>query len=382
MNARSFLVYSIEELEQQLETTFQEYFVPSVGLAFGDTDFDIEAALRLFKKYNIDLIGCTSAGEICDDQIADVSFGVLLLDLEKDAYDTIHVAGTGFDYFSVGVELAIHSTNKFKNPSLITYIGGMGVDGESAIRGIKSVTGPDVALYGGMGGDNFQFESIHAFDQNGIYDNGIAALILDSDRVDVKGKSYSGWNELGKWHQITKCEGNVLFEVDGNPALDLFNQYFKNLEFKMVESNSQLFTHPGVFALSVKRDNGELFMRSTLLFDFENRALVLAGGVKNGDSFRFCPTPSLDVIEDTINQFDDLPSEFKNPDAVIMNSCAARFMAFGPLMEDEVKGIWKIFNSAPMIGYLAYGEIGKRDKDPECSFHNVTCSLLTLSDAR
>ncbi len=382
MKARSFLVKSIDALRDELQTTVEDHFSPTVALAFGDPNVDISECLVCFQDHHIELIGCTSAGEICNDKIEDGCMGVLLLDLPRDTFEAIHFPGTGVDYHSVGAQLANFAADRFDNPAIIIYIGGMGVDGESAIHGIKSVIGEDAALYGGMGGDNFQFESIYSFDLHGFYDNGIAALVLDADRVEVKGVSYSGWNELGKAHEITRSKGNVVFEVDGEPALDLFNRYFKGLEYRMVEGSTQLFTHPGVYALSVKRGSSESFMRSTLLFDFENRALVLAGGIKEGDTFRFCPTPSFEVIDDTLAVFDSMDEDFKKPAAIIMNSCAARYLAFGPLLEDEIKGIWSILNKAPMIGYLAYGEIGKRDEDPGCAFHNVTCSLLTLDDGR
>ena len=111
--------------------------------------------------------------------------------------------------------------------------------------------------------------------------------------------------------------------------------------------------------------------------DFKNRALILAGGVKEGDQFKFCPTPDLRVVDTTVEKYQEFSKNLTSVDALIMNSCGGRQYAFGPIFDDEVEGIYNIWKK-PMIGYMAYGEIGNTGEHEVCEFHNVTCALVTL----
>ena len=379
MQTTSFSVKSIEELKNILEKTLQNGLRPSICVAFCGPDFNIEEAILAFQAHNIQLVGCTTAGEIYNFGVAENSFTALLMDMSEDSFKVVYAQGSGNDYSGPGAHISKTAKEIFTNPAILVYSGGIGVDGESIVKGIKSELDKEIPIYGGLGADQFRFERVCTFTHEGVYENGLSALIIDTDKIEVKGKTFSGWDDLGKTHTITKAEGNVLLEVDERPALDLFNNYFKGIEYKQQEGSEKLFTIPGIYALKIQRDDGTEFMRSTLIFDFEQKALVLAGGVQVGDTFKFCPTPSFDVVDTTVGEFNKLMEESGDAEALIMNSCAARHYAFGPMFEDEVEGIYNIWK-APMVGYMAYGEIGNTGIDQVCKFHNVTCSLVSLKE--
>ncbi|MEM7102172.1 MAG: FIST N-terminal domain-containing protein [Bacteroidota bacterium] len=380
MKALSFSTSSPEDLKSKMTSALSE-INPTIGIAFSDPDFKIEAAVELFSELGIQLFGCTTSGEICNRKLVEKSFTLLLVELPEDSFLIHSIDGTPPNYIEPGAVIGNKAAESFENPAILVYSAGVGVDGESIVKGIKSGINKEIPIYGGLGGDNFKHENIRTFTDQVIRKNGLAALIIDSDRVAVNGKTYSGWNELGKTHTITKAEGNVLLEVDDKPALDLFNKYFKGVEYRQNEGSEKLFTVPAIYPLKIKRENGVEFMRSTLIYDFERKALILAGAVKEGDRFKFCPTPSFDVVEATVEEFQRYAKRDITPSALIMNSCAARHFAFGPMFDDEVEGIFNIWKK-PMIGYMAYGEIGNTMDDEHCEFHNVTCSIVFLSENR
>lgn len=112
--------------------------------------------------------------------------------------------------------------------------------------------------------------------------------------------------------------------------------------------------------------------------DQNERTLILAGGVKEGDQFRFSISPGFEVIDQTLAEFGKFNQKTDQADAMLLISCKGRHAAFGPMLEDEVKGIsdfWK----APMIGFMSYGEIGPNENGT-CEFHNETCSLVTFKE--
>lgn len=379
MNTTSISATSIEELDTLLQDTIANNFQPTIAVAFSDPDFDLETTTQLFKKHGIQLTGCSSSGEICNDKFVEHTFSALLMEMNTADFDVAYISGNGYDYFEPGKKLGEIAKSKFENPAIIVYSGGIGIDGESIVKGIKSEFDKEIPIYGGQGADHFKYVKVSTYTHEGTYESGISALIINTDKIDVGGRAYSGWNDLGKTHQITKSDKNIVYEIDGKPALDLFNKYFPSISYKQQEDSEKLFTIPGIYPLKVRRENGAEFLRSGMIYDFENKALILAGGVQEGDKFKFCPTPSFDVVETTINQFQELAQQEGDVDAVIINSCAGRHYAFGPMFEDEVEGLYKIWNK-PTIGYMAYGEIGNTGEQQICEFHNVSCSLVTLKE--
>ncbi len=378
MRSKSISASTPEMLRSFLNETIKNDFHPTLAITFSDPEFGIDDTIEIFKSHDIQLIGCSTSGEICNDELNEETFSALLLDLNPTSFKIISFEAEGNDYSTQGRELGKIANETFDNPGIIVYSGGIGVDGESIVKGIKSTMEREIPIHGGQGADHFRYQKVSTYTHESNNDNGLSALILDTDKVRMMGKTFSGWNDLGKIHTITKSEANIIYEIDGKPALDLFNSYFPSIEYKQQDDSEKLFTIPGIYPLKILRDDDVVIIRSGMIYDFENKALILAGGVQQGDQFKFCPTPSFDVVDTTLNQFSELAKDTGEVDAVIINSCAGRHFAFGPMFEDEVEGLYNIWKK-PTVGYMAYGEIGNIGQNSICEFHNVSCSLVTLT---
>ncbi len=344
-------------------------------LAFSGPDFDAGSALNSLSELNIDTIGCTTAGEIVDDNIFENSMSLMLLNLPENSFHAAYYATDKSDLNEIGQQIAELAKEKFDRSSILVYIGGLGTDGESLVGGIKSKSPANIEIFGGMGADNFRMQSVEVFFKDKAHPSGIAVLILDADKVKTSGKTFSGWNELGIEHQITKSEGNNLYEIDGKPALQMFKRYFSDILFE--RTSEDLFQFAGIYPLKINNDNGTHTLRSILMMNEKTQALILAGGVEEGAKFKFCPTPNLSVVDTTIDQFAEFAKD-KDPDAVILNSCAGRHLAFGPMFEEEIERIYALWQK-PSIGLMSYGEIGNSESGKECEFHNVSCAAVTLT---
>ncbi|MCA9467533.1 MAG: hypothetical protein KC643_19090, partial [Nitrospira sp.] len=53
----------------------------------------------------------------------------------------------------------------------------------------------------------------------------ISAVGLYGDRVRLGHGSKGGWDFFGIERRVTKSHGNVLLELDGKPALELYKRY-------------------------------------------------------------------------------------------------------------------------------------------------------------
>lgn len=377
MDVRSFNTSDIDAFKNQLQTEFDKGFKPTLALCFSDASFDFRALSSYLHEMDIDTMGTTTCGEICNESCNEGTCTVLLMEANRDAY---HIELVKFQEGEdvASKQIAEVAQGKFSNQALITYASKVGANGDKLVRGYKEILGPQAPIFGGLAGDNFKNEEFTVFNNDSFETEGLVALILDTEKIRVEGKAYSGWEELGKTHVVTKVEGNVLYEIDHGPALDLFIEYF-GIEKSDTSDGEAMITIPGIYPLKVLDKDNVDYLRSPLFYDRTNNSLILAGEVQHGDRVKFCPMPDIDTVTKTVDFFQEYAKSNADVDTVIITSCAGRKFAFGPLMNKEIKEIYNIWE-VPTAGLMALGEIGVHFKENVCNFHNVTCSLVSLTE--
>ena len=376
MQSKTFSVKNVTELNTQLETFIQNGFQPTVSIVFTSPSHDLNSISETFTKYNIDLIGGTSAGEICDKEIYDNSIVVLVMDMDKTCYRTHLVTTTDQSTYQIAHQTGVLAKESFEHPGIIVLSGGMTVDGEQIVFGMKDAMKREFPLFGGLAGANANSTDTFIFNNEQFSNSGILSLIVDTDKIEIKGMATSGWEAIGNINTITKSKGNVLYSINNEPALDVFIKYFGYFNNANVKEEL-LNTLSGQYPLQIIRDGDNRILRAPVMANEEERTLILAGGVKEGDKFKFSIAPGFEVIDQTLQEFGTF-KETTPADAMILFSCKGRHAAFGPMLEDEVRGISDYWNT-PMIGFMTYGEIGPT-KNGTCEFHNETCSLVTFKE--
>lgn len=368
---------STTELEKQIVAYKKTGYLPTFSIVFCSPSHDLEAIRHIFNKQDIDLFGCTSAGEILNDEIYDTAIVCLLFDLDKKYYKINIVEKDEKTTYQAAFEMGNLTKESFKNPALMIVSGDVMVNGDDIITGLKdALGGQDIPIYGGLSSDDLKFEKTSIFSRHQLTDNGLLALVFDNDKVIVEGLATSGWEAVGTFNTITKAEGNIIYTINGEPALDVYVKYFGYFdEFKAPNDFSNISAQ---YPLQILRNEGYSVLRSPLLSNNRDKSLTLAGGVKQGDQFRFSIAPGFEVIHQTVNEFGNLKNKVRDADALILFSCKGRHAALGPLIEDEVKGIYDYWK-APLVGFFCYGEIGITNQG-YCDFYNETCSLLVLKE--
>lgn len=373
MQSHTLQATSISEVQDAF-ANFSGDFQPTLGIVFSSIKQNVEDIISLFNQYNIDMVGCTTAGEIVDNELIEESIAILLMDMNRDFYSIHEVEHESAPYqnaFSMGEKIK----DTFDNLGLLVMSGGFGVDAASIVNGIKDAIGKEIPMYGGLAGDDLQMQRTLAFSNKKITSQGSVVLAIDTNKVEMVGMALSGWEAIGMEKTITKSEGHVVYEIDNEPAHDVFIRYF-GLADKS-DSLEYLLSLQTNYPLQIIREN-DTILRSPLVLNQEQGSITLMGGVNQGDKFRFSNSPGFEVIEQTIEGFQTLKDKAPEADALILFSCKGRHGAFGPLIEDEINGLYNYWQK-PMIGFLSYGEIGNTPNGI-CEFHNETCSLVTLKE--
>lgn len=379
MDVREFLASSAKELEDFVSNLALDGFKPNLAIAFTSTVLDLEEMSGLFNRLEIDVIGYSTAGEIYDGALYDGVTCGLLFSLDQSHYRIFSSEYAEIGAFEAGREIGSAACGAFESPALIIGSGGISVDAEQLVSGLKAGLGGEAPIFGGLAADDLRLETTFIFTREKVTSNGVMALVLDNNIIEVVGLATSGWQGVGMENVVTKAEGNVIYTINDEPALDAFIKYFGYFDNSEVKGKI-ISTISAQYPLQIMRDDGSTILRSPLIGSEEERTLILAGGVRQGDRFKFSISPGFEVIDQTIEEFGDLYKEVGDVDALVLFSCKGRHAALGPLLEDEISGIYKFWRK-PMTGFFTYGEIGPTKKGI-CEFHNETCSLVLLRERR
>jgi hypothetical protein len=376
MKVESFSSNSPSVLEGKMIDFFKDGFRPTLGFVFCSPKQDFNEISSIFDRFGVELLGCTTAGEIVDDTFDESSIAVMLMDMNRDYFRPIFVNNTE-GIIKTGNTVRAFADKAYANPAIITCTGGVLNDGEEIVAGLTQYSDREIPIFGGLAGDDLNVVNTYVFNQKEVSKNGMAAIVFDADKIEVKGLATSGWKPLGTYHTVTKAKGNVIHTINDVPALDFFIRFFGELENANVK-NEAISTISAQYPFQIKRTDDYSVLRSPIWGDEDKRTLTLVGSIKEGDQFRFSISPGLEVIESTINEFSEFSQNVTEADALLLFSCKGRHAALGPFIEDEIKGIYDHWKK-PMIGFLSYGEIGNV-KNGTCEFHNETCSLVVIRE--
>jgi hypothetical protein len=381
MKAKSIKGNSPSEIKTVLEQSMADGFQPTLAFVFISIKQDINAVSNLLDQQSIRIFGATTGGEFIDGDIGTGTIAILLLDMNPAHFMILLGDYSDKDPEALTKTMARKAKKQFNNPSFILSVSiemanSVGI-GEPILRAIESVTGADTIIWGGRAGDDFIFDETVVFSNNKSLKRGILLLVLDGDKILVKGQAASGQKPVGTEKIITKMADNWIYELDNQPATDMVMKY---LGLKLTEEETIAFNPINYnIMFSVAREKGDPIIRGVGAFNWKEKAVFILASIKEGDKVRFTLQPDFEIVEEVISNAEKIKQdEMPLAEALLMFSCIGRLGQFGPMAGDEVEGIRNVFK-VPMAGFFTYGEFGRTNQGNN-EFHNSTCCWVVLKE--
>jgi hypothetical protein len=376
MKATSIKGRTAEEIKDALSKTAAEGFLPTLAIVFIAEDSERDAITKLLSEKNIKIFGASTGSNFIDEDIESGATVILLLDI-KPEYFRVEIKSTDSVSTKENAEqIAKTAKAAFKQPSFLIISGGLTTDGDQIIEGVENICGKGTTIFGGLAADGLKMERTYVFTNDILTDKGLLALIFDEEKIELNGVAVGGWKPIGIDRVITKCDGNVVYTIDDEPALSFIKRY---AGLKDINADNALnFLLASNFQLQLQRENKHPVMRTPMWANINDGSIVFAGSLPQGSKVKLSLLPGFEVIDATKTEFLKYQKEEPEVDALIVFSCAGRQITLGPYVSEEIEGIKKIWD-APLAGFFCYGEIGKVVSG-EHEFHNMTCSLATLKE--
>lgn len=379
MNAKTIKGNSTAEIQSALQQIKAGDFKATLAIVFISVKQNREEVCELLNAAGISIFGSTTSGEFISPEITEGGISIMLLDMHPSCFKIVFRETHESNAFEVSKQVGIEGRQLFSSAAFIIASGWLHTDGEQIVAGIEAGIGHNATVFGGMAGDDLALREPFVFTYGKSSTTGLVALIINEDKISIKGVAACGWKPIGITKTVTKSIGNVVYTIDGQPALDLVIKYLGLTMDQESTASSTVVNLGAYYPLQLERENAPPVMRTAMLGNVEDRSLICAGNVPQGAKVRFSLPPDFDVIDTVVEECIELKNETE-ADAVIVFSCISRYLSFGVMTSEEIERVQRVWN-APMVGFFSYGEFGK-SKNGKHEFHNNTCCVVAINEKR
>lgn len=380
MKAKSIKGKSPEEIKIALNQSMagDQIFKPTLAIVFLSMSQDRNAVSKILDDAGIKIFGATTNGEFIDENPEKQSIAILLLDINPAYFAILFSEYPEKSYRKIAKGLAEKAKQLFQHPAFLLAGSHLETDAEQLLFGFEDAIGKEVNIFGGMAGDDYSFKEQYVFTNDHESNRGMVVLVLNEDKIKIKGRATCGWKAVGTEKTVTKSEGNHVYTVDHIPALDITAKY-GGIENVSPENQNLLMELATSFPLQLQRDTGEPVMRPGLLIDWNDHSFYCSGTVPQNAKVRFSLPPDFDVMEKVILNTKEMKArEMPDADALVVFSCAGRIVALGPMMNMEIEGVKNVWN-VPMVGMFSNAELG-RAVHGNLEMHNLTTCCIALKE--
>lgn len=324
-----------------------------------------------------DFVYGSTAGEIVDTMVFENSLSVTAIEFEKSTF-AITTANV-FDHDKDAEKLGAVLYGKMPQEDLrhvFVLAGGNFINGSALIAGLEKEIGTNVAVTGGLCGDDGRFERTTA-GYNESPKEGEAILVgLYGDSLEVTYASFGGFQPFGPKRLATKTNGNLVYEIDGQPALELYKKYLGEKAHQQLES---LLSYP----LSITEPGKDYAVVRTILnIDTTDGSIILAGNCAQGSHVQLMMASPEGIVRGAIDAAKTASEDrSKKTELALLVSCMGRKAIMGQRIEEEAELIKEILgDTVALAGFYSYGEIAPHYNSMLCELHNQTMTLTLLSE--
>ena len=320
------------------------------------------------------IIGCSTSGEIYEDELYENSLSVVVMRFEKTKLklSVVEIDDTK-QSFHIGSKLA-YSLFDDELKAIFVLSDGLNINGSKLTNGLSSVLEDRVSVTGGLAGDDANFEKTWVIVDGKPTSNYVTAVGFYGDNINLGHGSKGGWDKFGIDRKVTFSDNNILYELDNQPALEIYKKYLGD---KADELPSSALLFP---LIEKEKNKVEPTVRTVLAVNEEKQSITFAGDIPNGCIVTFMKANFDNLIDGAAIAVERISMKNYNDENAIniAISCVGRKLVLGQRTEDEIEVVKDSFGAnVSQIGYYSYGEISPLSSGI-CDLHNQTMTLTLI----
>lgn len=350
-----------------------------IVFVFGDTDIiKLKATYEKIKEKfpNTHIVGSSSSGNILGKEISKNSLVATAVKFESsrvEVQSVDYVAGANLEELSSEL---MHKLSREGLKHVFILSDGLNVNGSELVKGINAAL-DGVEVTGGLAGDGARFQETFVLCDDEPKESRIAAVGFYGENLVITSGCFGGWSEFGTHRIITKSKGNILYEIDNEPALDLYKRFLGEYAADLPNSGLR-------FPLSIKKnENDPEVIRTLLAVDEAQKTITFAGDVPEGYSARLMKPDTDKLIDGAGQAASEITIANDKPALGLVVSCVGRKIVLGQLIDEELEEVGDTLgNNINLVGFYSYGEIAPFEVNKlKCELHNQTMTLTAIYES-
>ena len=327
------------------------------------------------------LLGCSTAGEIVGTTLEDHSVAVAVVNFASTdlCMARTQIANAAFSG-DAGTDLG-RSLSRPDLKGVFVLSDGLNINGTELARGFNEALPPHVSVTGGLAGDGERFGTTYTFaagpgEPLNTNSGQVGALGFCGDAIRISSSSKGGWSPFGLERKVTRSTGNVLYELDGKPALELYKTYLGD-RAQGLPATALLFP----LTIRDKQAFGpDALVRTILAVDENAQSLIFAGDIPQGAVVQLMRCSLDRLVEGAANAAENLSETGKGPALSIAITCVGRRLVLGERTEEELEAVLDTLPAGTQqVGFYSYGELSPVAVG-QCHLHNQTMTLTLVQE--
>jgi hypothetical protein len=323
------------------------------------------------------IVGCTTDGEMSAAGYYKRSAVLGGIVSDQIEFTIAHVENISRNHELAGRQLADKLSSTVQYVQLFT--DGISGNGCAILRGISSALGETLPIAGGTAGDNGKFERTWQFAGNRLLTDAAVAIGFSGDFHLGTGVK-SGWSPIGLAKKVTRASGNTLYELNGEPALQVYERFLGKHAEKLPAVGVE---YPlGLVGPCLGEDDKDYYLlRATMSVDRRNGSIQFAGEIPEGSLVHFTCGDSHSILTATEEAARLARSEMGSvpPAMIFFYSCMARKIVLGQRTQEELDRVRNVLgNEVPILGFYTYGEYSRISCNQRSLLHNETATISVI----
>lgn len=323
------------------------------------------------------LVGCTGAGEISNAGFSTRSTVLGGIASDQMGFEVVSAKNLSQDSENAGRELAGLFSSKVRYIQL--FSDGITGNGCALLRGISSVMEEHIPITGGTAGDSGAFSKSWQFAGREILSDAVVAIGFTGD-FKVGNGVQSGWSPIGLPKKVTRSSGNILYELNNEPALNVFKRFLGKHADKLPAVGVE---YPlGFYGRCGNSDKEEHFLlRATMGVNHKEGSISFAGEVPEGAMVHLTCGDKASLLEAAEQAARDAIDELEGakPQMAFIYSCMARKTLLGQRTKEEFERVYgKLEGNIPILGFYSFGEFCRVKSGGPCLLHNESAIISLI----
>ena len=346
-------------------------------LAFGAGDLLRARYAELREAYPVArLLGCSTAGEILGASVEDETVVATAVDFKSTTIRGVMSRVDDLEHSRAAGGMLARELVGEGLVHVFVVSDGLSVNGSELVKGIVEGLPSGIGVTGGLAGDGPRFKRTLSFLDSPPDTGMVAAIGFYGTRLKVGYGSFGGWDPFGVEWEITRSRGSVLYELDGQSALELYRTFLGD-HAAGLPATGLLFP----LSLRIPDARGPI-VRTLLAVDEKEGSLTFAGDVPRGSYARFMKANFNRLVEGAARAAQDSLVGFGGtPNLAILISCVGRKLVLKQRIEEEIDAVRNVLGDRTAVaGFYSYGELAPFAPLGPCELHNQTMTITTFAE--